>query len=69
VTGGHRDLPIVTDAIDSKVPVRATAEPMLGADTIENTAENAAAGEGGERHAPLLEARGGLDKPNGAVRD
>jgi len=41
---------------------------VLGADAIDNRAVDPPAGEGGERHAPLLEPRSRLDEAYRAVR-
>src|SRR5260221_3877887 len=57
IAGVDRDLPVVTDAIDSKTAIGAAAEPVLGADAVDDRAEDSPAGAGREWHAPLRETR------------
>ena len=57
VASAERDLPVVTDAVDSKTAVGAAAKPVLGADAIDDRADDSPAGERSKWHPPLLEPR------------
>lgn len=67
--GAERDVPILTDAIDSKTAIRAAAKPMLGADAIDDRAVDPSAGECDEGNAPPVEPRRRLEKASCAVAD
>jgi hypothetical protein len=69
IASAEGDLPVLTNAVDSKTAIGAPAEPVLGADAIDDRAVDPSARECDEGNAPPVEPCGRFEKSSCSVAD